>query len=118
MSWQKNQSGNPKGRKRLSEEEKQQREDFVKLLKSSVPETLDILLEIMRNENALNRDRISCARVILERAYGNEPLLLSDEEDNNILEIRIIRGKEAPEETDGTDREWEEVIEELEQVKV
>ena len=114
MSWQKNQSGNPKGRKRLSEEEKQQKEYFLKMLKSSVPEALGVLLEIMNNKDALNRDRLSCARVILERAYGSEPLLLNAEDEDNIVEIRIIREGKKTDEAVTTVSEWEAVIEETE----
>lgn len=116
MPWQKNQSGNPKGRKRLTEKEKEQKEEFVKLLKSSVPEALKILLEIMHNENALSRDRIACARTILERAYGNEPLLVSEDEDN-VVEIRIVREESKLDDCNDSDSEWQEVIEELEREK-
>lgn len=117
MPWQKNQSGNPKGRKRLTEKEKRQKEEFKKLLKSSVPEALKILLEIMHDENALNRDRISCARTILERAYGNEPLLISEDEDN-LVEIRIVREEKRLDEVNESDGdEWEAVIKEIEQEK-
>lgn len=93
MPWQQNQSGNPKGRKKLSEEEKQNKEKFTSLLKASVPEALKTLLEIMHNPETLSRDRISCARTILEKAYGSVPLLVNEEEKDNVLEIRVVRGE-------------------------
>lgn len=115
MPWQKEQSGNPKGRKRLSEEEKQNREEFNNLLKASTTEALEIILDIMRNTRALNRDRISCAKVILERAYGNLPLLAETEDEDNVIEIRIVRADEKKDEEECTNDEWDEVMKELEE---
>ena len=114
MPRQKNQSGNPKGRKKMTEEEKQKKEKFTQMLKASVPEALKILLEIMCNVNALNRDRISCARVILERAYGSTPLLLNAEKEDDFVEIRIIRERNESDEGYGSDAEWNEAINEME----
>jgi len=63
MTFKKGQSGNPGGRPR--------KDDPVKMLaKKKAPEAIKKLYDIMISESSSNKDKIQCANIIIERAYG------------------------------------------------
>ena len=64
-SFKPGQSGNPSGRPKRTKEEL----DLIAACKERAPQALDVLMEVMTNgEN--ERNRITAAVTIIERAYG------------------------------------------------
>lgn len=57
--------GNPSngGRPKLPEELKQ-------AFRAAAPDALDVLVNILKDEDAKHSDRIKCAEIILDRGYG------------------------------------------------
>lgn len=72
------QSGNPKGRPRLSEEEKKERADARKLLKAAAPTAAEKLIKMMENENS--KKHFEACTDILDRTLGKASQPIGDEE--------------------------------------
>lgn len=102
MPFQKGQSGNPKGRPKQSAEEKEQREKFQELLKSSTVMALESIIAIANDR--YNKDRFNACKYIIDKAYGaNTAFLLNGEESTQPLVIEVVSHNK--EET--LDEEWE-----------
>ena len=94
MPYAKGQSGNPKGRPKQTAEQKSQKEQFQRLLKSSA-------------NDRYNKDRFNACKYIIDKAYGaNTAFLLDGTEDTAPTVIRIVPyGKENE---DWNEDDWED----------
>ena len=96
MPFKKGQSGNPKGRKRLTEQEKDERQEFKQLLRTSTVFALQEIIDIAQNPRHL-RQFVAC-KFIIDKAYGIDPKLLADNFENIFEPVNItiqrVHGKE------------------------
>jgi hypothetical protein len=68
MPFEKGKSGNPKGRPKQTAEQKSQKEQFQRLLKSSTVEALQSIIQIASDR--YNKDRFNACKYIIDKAYG------------------------------------------------
>ena len=88
MPYAKGQSGNPKGRPKQTAEQKSQKEQFQRLLKSSTVEALQSIIQIASDR--YNKDRFNACKYIIDKAYGaNTAFLLDGTEDTAPTVIRL-----------------------------
>lgn len=108
MGFTKGASGNPKGRPKYSIQQKEARDSFKELLKSSTLSALESIIEISQEKHS--KDRFNACRYLIDKAYGANALLLENKDDDSPLVI-IVRsnGKKASE---NLDDEWEETDDE------
>lgn len=96
MPFRKGQSGNPKGRKRLTEQEKDERQEFKQLLRTSTVSALQEIIEIAQNPRHLRQ--FDACKFIIDKAYGIDPKLLADNFENIFEPVNItiqrVHGKE------------------------
>jgi hypothetical protein len=107
MPYAKGQSGNPKGRPKQTAEQKSQKEQFQRLLKSSTVEALQSIIQIANDR--YNKDRFNACKYIIDKAYGaNTAFLLDSTEDTAPTVIRIVPyGKENEDDEDWAwEQEW------------
>ena len=72
-------SDNGAGRKKQSPE-------FRALLTTNAPKALETVIQIMNDKSASNRDRITAAGIVLDRAYGKAVANVHIESKNDMLE--------------------------------
>lgn len=87
MSFEKGKSGNPRGRPKQTKEEKEQREQFKELLKSSTVDALKSII-VIANSKA-HKDKFNACKYIIDKAYGAETALLIEEEPEPIV-IKVV----------------------------
>ncbi len=88
MPYAKGQSGNPKGRPKQTAEQKSQKEQFQRLLKSSTVEALQSIIQIANDRHS--KDRFNACKYIIDKAYGaNTAFLLDGEEETTPIVIEI-----------------------------
>ena len=87
MSFEKGKSGNPRGRPKMTKEEKAQREQFKELLKSSTVEALESIIEIANSK--AHKDKFNACKYIIDKAYGSDKALLIEEEPEPIT-IKVV----------------------------
>ncbi len=114
MAFIEGRSGNPKGRPKMSDDEKAQREEFKRLLRTATVPALRSIVEI--SQSKCNKDRFAAAKFIVEKAYGSNVAFLSNGVEDDIEPVQIIitpyhKEDEAEDEEWGEedpDEEWEE----------
>ena len=117
MPYAKGQSGNPKGRPKQTAEQKSQKEQFQRLLKSSTVEALQSIIQIASDR--YNKDRFNACKYIIDKAYGaNTAFLIDGTEETAPTVIQIVPyGKEVKDEDwneDDWETEWNETPDESE----
>ncbi|MEG1567288.1 MAG: DUF5681 domain-containing protein [Anaerovoracaceae bacterium] len=119
MAYKKGVSGNPAGRPKQTQQQKDEREHFKRLLKSSTVSALESIIAI--SQDRYNKDRFNACKFIIEKAYGaNTAFLLDGTEDTSPVMIVVKPHKQendedwdevlkaSPDEDDLEDDEWEE----------
>ncbi|RKJ74953.1 hypothetical protein D7X33_18690 [Butyricicoccus sp. 1XD8-22] len=110
MPYVKGQSGNPKGRPKLTEEQKSQKEQFKQLLKSSTVDALQSILQIANDR--YNKDRFNACKYIIDKAFGVNTAFLLDGEENVPVVIEVVPFRKPDEED--WEQEWNNVSDESE----
>ena len=93
-------SGNPAGRPALTDEERAKREKIKRAYRTASKEALRVLYEeVLKNPCARLTDKIAAARIILDRAYGNNAVLqdMFELPEDNALTINIIKKQKGGE---------------------
>ena len=104
MAYKKGVSGNPAGRPKQTQQQKDEREHFKRLLKSSTVSALESIIAI--SQDRYNKDRFNACKFIIEKAYGaNTAFLLDGTEDTSPIVIEVV-----PRRTEDDDDEWDEVM--------
>ncbi|MGN0986449.1 MAG: DUF5681 domain-containing protein [Otoolea sp.] len=107
MPFEKGKSGNPKGRPKQSEEEKSQKEQFKKLLRSSTVTALESIIQIANDR--YNKDRFNACKYLIDKAYGaNTAFLLDGTEETESVVITVVPYKQEDEDEEAWEREWNE----------
>lgn len=103
MPFVKGASGNPKGRKKQTPEEKEERERFKALLKSATVSALEAVIAI--SQDRYNKDRFNACKFIIEKAYGaNTAFLMDGTEDTSPVMIVVKPYKQE------RDEDWDEAL--------
>lgn len=87
MPFQKGQTGNPNGRPRQTQEQRDQKEQFQMLLRKATIPALESIIEIACDRRS--RDRFNACKYIIDKSFGADATFLSD--DSEPLTIRIVR---------------------------
>ena len=107
MPFEKGKSGNPKGRPKQSEEEKSQKEQFKKLLRSSTVTALESIIQIANDR--YNKDRFNACKYLIDKAWGvNTAFLLDGTEETEPVVITVVPYKQEDEDEEAWEREWHE----------
>lgn len=107
MPFEKGKSGNPKGRPKQSEEEKSQKEQFKKLLRSSTVTALESIIQIANDR--YNKDRFNACKYLIDKAWGvNTAFLLDGTEETEPVVITVVPYRQDDEDEEAWEREWNE----------
>ena len=68
--FQKGQSGNPAGRHKMTEEEKEARRDALEMFTKAAPDAAAYLIGLVMDTSAPGKERRQAAEVVLDRALG------------------------------------------------
>lgn len=106
MPFEKGQSGNPCGRKKMTAEQKKERDRFQSLLRSSTVTALTNIIQIANDK--YNKDRFKACAYLIDKAYGaNTAFLLDGTEEQVPLVIKVQPYKNNSDEEDW-EEEWNE----------
>ena len=106
MPFEKGRSDNPVGRPKQTAEQKSQKEQFKRLLKSSTVEALQSIIQIANDR--YNKDRFNACKYIIDKAWGaNTAFLLDGNEESAPTVIRVVPyGKENEPWEEDWEAEW------------
>ena len=104
MPFSKGQSGNPKGRPKQTQEQKNQKEKFRGLLQKATVPALQNIIEIANNQK--NRDCLNACKYIIDKAFGANTTFLED--DAETLIVKVIRCEPNTENQMDDIDDWEE----------
>jgi len=90
-------SGNKKGRPRMTAQQKDERERFKDLLRGNTVLALKAIIEIACDER--NRDRLKACQYLIDKAYGNTAFLV-DDSNAEPFTINIVRSRVRGEDDD------------------
>ena len=105
MGFVKGTSGNPKGRPKMSDDEKEQREEFKALLRNATVPALQAIIEI--SQNKCSKDRFIACIYILDRCFGTNAVFFGENAED-IVEPVIIRVMPYHKEDENKDEDWGE----------
>lgn len=104
MAFKKGESGNLKGRPKISDKDKELKKKFIQQMKAYAPEALETLFDIMQDTKS--KDRLKAATYIIDKCFGSNFVAIDNDKtinDNNLV-VRIVRaGKKEDEEDWETD---------------
>lgn len=101
MPFERGKSGNPKGRPRQTAEQKSQKEQFQRLLKSSTVDALQSIIQIANDR--YSKDRFNACKYIIDKAYGANTAFLLDGEETAPVVIKVVSYIKP-----GEDGDWEQ----------
>lgn len=102
--WVKGHSGNPRGRPKKGQAEKEAQKDALKLIKLNTVPAVNAILEVMKDKKTRPADRLRAAEIIIDRVYGKAPTTVTVETaDTNIMddikhELIVLQGIDQTEE--------------------
>lgn len=102
MPFEKGKSGNPAGRPRQTAEQKTQKEQFQRLLRTSTVDALQSIIQIANDR--YNKDRFNACKYIIDKAYGVNTAFLLDGEENVPVVIEVVPFRKPDEED--WEQEW------------
>lgn len=88
MPFEKGKSGNPKGRSKQSQQEKEDRECFQALLQASTVKALESIIAIANDK--YNKNRLNACKYLIDKAYGSDTAFLLDDEEQRPIIIEVV----------------------------
>jgi hypothetical protein len=101
-------SGNQNGRPKYSKQQKEERDSFKELLKSSTLSALESIIEISQEKHG--KDRFNACRYLIDKAYGANAVLIDNKDDDS--PIFIIVKSNGRNHGESMDDEWEDDLDE------
>lgn len=92
MPYKKKESGNPTGRPKLTDEQRNERDTIKQVLKCNVLSVVETLISIATDKR--HKDCVRASQVVLERAYGNSIFLDTTDLEDQVINVIVSRAEE------------------------